>query len=259
MLLLREALIKFMEEKMDDLRIIQSHSPNFDNRTLPISLLIFHYTGMKTAMEALDKLCSVKSKVSSHYLVFENGEIHHLVPDHKRAWHAGVSSWRGEKNINSCSIGMEIVNCGHNYLNLDGELPRYPKKQMNAVIALSKKIIDQHGQLEFLGHSDIAPSRKKDPGEHFPWQYMASQGIGKWPIVKTNDRRVLFELNDRDRGISIVQQGLAKLGYSAYITGVMDQNTVDIILAVQRRYRQDQVDGILDIMTMEIIKSLLEV
>lgn len=83
MLLLREALIKFMEEKMDDLRIIQSHSPNFDNRTLPISLLILHYTGMKTAKEALDKLCSVKSKVSSHYLVFENGEIHHLVPDHK--------------------------------------------------------------------------------------------------------------------------------------------------------------------------------
>jgi N-acetylmuramoyl-L-alanine amidase len=124
---------------------------------------------------------------------------------------------------------------------------------------LSKRIINQHGELEFLGHSDIAPSRKKDPGEHFPWEYMASEGLGKWPLIKSDDRRTLFELNDRDRGISIVQTGLAKLGYSACVTGVMDQSTVDIIFAIQRRYRQDQVDGILDIMTMEIIKSLLEI
>jgi N-acetylmuramoyl-L-alanine amidase len=181
------------------------------------------------------------------------------VPENKRAWHAGISSWKGEKDINSCSIGIEIVNGGHNYLDADGKIPKYKNDQLKAVIALSKRIINQHGKLEFLGHSDIAPSRKKDPGEHFPWEYMASEGLGKWPLIKSDDRRALFEFNDRDRGVSIVQTGLAKLGYSACVTGVMDQSTVDIIFAIQRRYRQDQVDGILDIMTMEIIKSLLEI
>ena len=244
---------------MSDLGIIRSHSPNFDHRTLPISLLVMHYTGMKTGKEALERLCDEKSKVSSHYLVFENGEIHQLVPENKRAWHAGISSWKGEKDINSCSIGIEIVNGGHNYLDADGRIPEYKNEQLNSVIALSKRIINQHGRLEFLGHSDIAPSRKKDPGEHFPWRHMASKGLGKWPLIKSDDRRTLFELNDRDRGISIVQTGLAKLGYSACVTGIMDQITVDIIFAIQRRYRQDQVDGILDIMTMEIIKSLLEI
>ena len=244
---------------MSNSGILRSHSPNFDNRTLPISLLVMHYTGMKTGKEALERLCDEKSKVSSHYLVFENGEIHQLVPENKRAWHAGISSWKGEKDINSCSIGIEIVNGGHNYLDADGKIPKYKNDQLKAVIALSKRIINQHGKLEFLGHSDIAPSRKKDPGEHFPWEYMASEGLGKWPLIKSDDRRALFELNDRDRGISIVQTGLAKLGYSACVTGVMDQSTVDIIFAIQRRYRQDQVDGILDIMTMEIIKSLLEI
>ena len=240
------------------MKIFHAPSPNFDERTLPISLLILHYTGMETGGAALERMCGPDAKVSAHYMIEEDGQIFQLVKEDKRAWHAGVSEWQGETNINSNSIGIEIVNGGHDYLNEDGSLPDFPDVQINAVIALSKDIMKRHGDLTVLGHSDIAPARKIDPGENFPWQGLAAAGIGFWPYVQSDDRRVLFEAGSRDRGVAIVQRGLAHIGYSARVTGVMDEHTKLIIEALQRRYRPNQVDGVVDIQTMEIVKSLSE-
>jgi len=240
------------------LNIAQNPSPNFDERTLPISLLILHYTGMESGAAALERMRDAQAKVSAHYMVSEDGTTVQLVDEAKRAWHAGVSEWQGESNINSASIGIEIVNGGHDYPGNDGTLPAYPDLQINAVIALCKDIMTRHGALEVLGHSDIAPARKIDPGEHFPWAGLAAAGLGFLPENISDDHRVLFDLRSRDRGVAIVQRGLAHIGYGARVTGVMDEETCHIIKAVQRRYRPEKIDGIVDIQTMEIIKALAE-
>ena len=240
------------------MKITQTPSPNFDDRTLPISLLVLHYTGMATGEAALERMCDRDAKVSAHYMVEEDGRIFQLVDEDKRAWHAGLSEWQGETNINSNSIGIEIVNGGHDHPNADGSLPSFPDVQINAVIALSKDIMKRHGDLTVLGHSDIAPARKIDPGENFPWQGLAAAGLGYWPNIQTDDRRILFELGTRDRGVAILQSGLAHIGYGARVSGVMDEETKLIIEAVQRRYRPEQIDGVVDIQTMDVIKSLVE-
>lgn len=240
------------------LKIIQAPSPNFDDRTLPISCLILHYTGMETGEAALERMCDPDAKVSAHYMVEQDGRIFQLVDEESRAWHAGVSEWQGETNINSNSIGIEIVNGGHDWPNADGSLPPFPDEQIIAVIALCKDIESRHGQLTLLGHSDIAPMRKIDPGEHFPWYGLAAAGLGHWPDVQSEDRRILFEPGTRDRGVAILQSGLAHIGYGARVTGVMDDATVKIVEALQRRYRPDQVDGLVDIQTMDIVKALVE-
>jgi len=134
----------------------------------------------------------------------------------------------------------------------------FPDEQIEAVILLSKDIIDRHGPLIVLGHSDIAPARKQDPGEKFPWKRLADEGIGLWPQDTSDDRRILFEADSRDRGVAIVQRGLAHIGYGARVTGVLGEETRLIIAALQRRYRPDQIDGLVDIQTMEIIKTLAE-
>ncbi|MEP1230998.1 MAG: N-acetylmuramoyl-L-alanine amidase, partial [Litorimonas sp.] len=172
--------------------IMQTPSPNFDERNLPISLLILHYTGMENAKLALERMRDSAAKVSAHYMVDENGQVSQLVDEDKRAWHAGLSEWQGESNVNSASIGIEIVNGGHDFLDENNELPLYPDVQINAVIALSKSIMARHGPLTILGHSDVAPDRKIDPGEHFPWAGLAAAGLGFLPRVQTHDRRVLF-------------------------------------------------------------------
>jgi len=240
------------------MKITQAPSPNFDDRTLPVSLLILHYTGMESGEAALLRMRDAQAKVSAHYMVEEDGHIYQLVDEAARAWHAGVSEWQGETNINSASIGIEIVNGGHDFRNEGMSLPDYPDVQINAVIALSKAIIARHGPLTVLGHSDIAPARKIDPGEHFPWAGLAAAGLGYWPDVQSEDRRVLFETGSRDRGVAIVQRGLAHIGYGARVTGVFDETTKLIIEAVQRRYRSDQIDGVVDIQTMDILKRLTE-
>lgn len=240
------------------MKITPALSPSYDERTLPVSMLVLHYTGMETGLAALERMREPTAKVSAHYMVEEDGQIYQLVEEDKRAWHAGVSEWRGEMNINSASIGIEIVNGGHDFPKPNGALPAYPDVQINAVIALSKSVISRWGPLIVLGHSDIAPSRKIDPGEHFPWSGLAAAGLGYWPNVNDQDRRILFSQGSRDRGVAIVQRGLAHIGYGARVTGVMDEGTVMILKALQRRYRPDQIDGIVDIHTMEIIKALTE-
>lgn len=239
------------------MRIARIKCSNFDERTLPVSLIVLHYTGMESGEAARERLQDEESKVSAHYIVNEDGGILQLVNEHARAWHAGVSEWRGETNINSASIGIEIVNGGHDFPTSDGSLPAFPAKQIDAVIALIKDIYARNGELELVGHSDIAPARKQDPGEHFPWKALSKEGLGFVPEVE-RDCRVLFEAQSRDRGIAIIQNGLSQIGYSARVSGVLDEHTQLIIAALQRRYRQDQIDGQIDMETMAIIKALVE-
>ena len=161
------------------MKINQVPSPNFDSRAdNPISLLLLHYTGMQTGQEALERLCDPAAKVSAHYLIEEDGAISALVPEHERAWHAGVACWRGQQNINAISIGIELVNPGHEF----GYRP-FPEQQISALIELSADIVRRHTipPAGVIGHSDVAPSRKEDPGELFPWERLAGEGLGIWP------------------------------------------------------------------------------
>jgi N-acetylmuramoyl-L-alanine amidase len=159
------------------LSFIEAPSPNFDARTAPPDILVLHYTGMKTGPEALDRLRDPEAKVSAHYMVEEDGRIFRLVAEERRAWHAGVSFWKGERNINGVSIGVEIVNPGHEF----GYRP-FPDAQIAAVIALVGDIRTrwQIPDDRIVGHADVAPGRKDDPGELFPWKRIAEAGHGLW-------------------------------------------------------------------------------
>lgn len=235
-------------------------SPNFNERKLPVSILVLHYTGMDSGAAAKDRLCDPDAEVSAHWLVHEDGNTESLVDEEHRAWHAGAGSWNGITDVNSASIGIEIVNGGHNVPRADGSLPPYPDVQILAVIKLAKDILARHSIKPFdvVGHSDIAPDRKEDPGEHFPWAGLAAAGVGYWPDDIPNDLRILFEPDDRDRGVAIIQRGLADLGYGASVTGCLDEPTQAIIRAIQRRYRPAKIDGVIDMQVMEIIKGLSE-
>ncbi|GHA81393.1 N-acetyl-anhydromuramyl-L-alanine amidase [Algimonas arctica] len=233
--------------------IIETPSPNYNDRKLPISMLVLHYTGMENGTAALDRMRDPDAQVSAHYMIEEDGRVFRLVPEANRAWHAGVSDWNGIKDVNSASIGIEIVNGGHEF-----GLPDFPDVQINALIPLCKRIVTAHNiaQQNIVGHSDIAPERKEDPGEMFPWTGLAAAGIGLWPGEANGDRRVLFERGDRDRGISLIQRGLAGLGYGVALDGVMTDRTVAVIRAFQRRYRADKIDGIVDMETLDLVSRL---
>ena len=235
-------------------------SPNFNDRKLPISLLVLHYTGMETGEAACARLCDQDAQVSAHYLLHEDGKIEALVEEDNRAWHAGVSTWNGITDVNSASIGIEIVNGGHDVPQLDGSLTPYPEAQILALIKLCKEIIERNDikPRNIVGHSDIAPGRKQDPGEHFPWASLAAAGIGIWPSGLPKDDRILFESGDRDRGVSILQRGLAEIGYGISVTGEMDDQTDAVIRALQRRYRPERIDGVIDMQVLDIVKQLSE-
>jgi N-acetylmuramoyl-L-alanine amidase len=229
-------------------------SPNHDARTTPIDILLLHYTGMQSGEAACARLCDADAEVSSHYLVYEDGRIDQLVPEARRAWHAGVSSWKGETEINSRSIGVEIVNPGHEFGYRD-----FPQAQIEAVIALCRDIVARH-QIpsdRVLAHSDVAPGRKQDPGERFPWARLAASGIGRWveptPIAEGN----ALVPTQRGEDITMLQTMLAKFGYAAEVTGRYDDQTRDIVAAFQRHFRPACVDGIADVSTRQTLMSLL--
>lgn len=161
------------------MKIIQQPSPNFDERgDAPIDMLVMHYTGMQTGEAALARLCEAAAKVSAHYLIEEDGRIFQMVDESKRAWHAGVSYWRGHTDINARSIGIELVNPGHEW----GYRP-FPQAQMESLVWLSKGILARHPipPENVVGHEHVAPSRKQDPGELFDWEFLGKHGIGLWP------------------------------------------------------------------------------
>jgi N-acetylmuramoyl-L-alanine amidase len=233
-------------------------SPNFDDRKGgPADILLLHYTGMKTGDAALARLISAESKVSAHYVVFEDGRIVQCVPEDKRAWHAGVSSWAGESDINSRSIGIEIVNPGHEFGYAD-----FPLRQIAAVISLSRSILARHPAIvpeRVLAHSDVAPSRKQDPGEKFPWELLADSGIGHW--VRAAPLRVsgmTLMTGYTGEAVARLQRLLRSYGYGVEETGTYDETTRDVVTAFQRHFRQAQVDGVADPSTLMTLRALVE-
>ena len=236
------------------MNFIDAPSPNFDARVGVPDILVLHYTGMKTGPEALDRLCDPNEpRVSSHYMVEEDGRIFRLVPEERRAWHAGVSYWKGERNINGVSIGVEIVNPGHEF----GYRP-FPDAQIAAVIELVADIRTrwQIPDDRIVGHSDVAPARKDDPGELFPWKRLAEAGHGLWVEAPAAPGLPLAE------GVSGVevfalQAGFTRLGYDLPPSGQFDQATKEVVTAFQRHWRQEKVDGIADGETRARLIALL--
>ena len=221
-------------------------------------MLLLHYTGMEDdpgGNRALDWLCCEESGVSCHYLIRENGESVQMVPESKRAHHAGVGSWEGDDDTNSRSIGIEIVNGGH-----PAGLPSFPADQMKAVVSLSKDIISRHQIVprRVLGHSDIAPGRKVDPGENFDWAYLAEQGIGHWVNPAPIGSGRYFQQGDQGQPVEALQSMLALYGYGIEVNGEFDENTKIVVDAFQRHFRQERVDGVADISTIETLHLLLK-
>ena len=218
-------------------------------------MLLLHYTGMSDAQGALDWLCDPSSKVSCHYFVFEDGRIVQLVAEARRAWHAGAAAWAGEQDINSCSIGIEIANCGH-----DGGYPDYPEAQMKAVVELSRDIVARRkiALQRVLAHSDVAPSRKCDPGEKFDWARLARAGVGLWVEPAPGEAGDILGPGDSGPAVAALQHNLARFGYALTVSGVFDQTTEEAVTAFQRHFRQVKVDGRADVATIEALQALLE-
>lgn len=243
-------------------------SPNFDARTRPIDLVVLHYTGMQDAETALARLTDPApvagkypgpwqsidapadgplSRVSAHYVVDEAGRIYSLVPEEHRAWHAGASTWEGEGDVNNRAIGVEIVNGGHDF-----GLPDFTDAQIDSVIALLKDIFARWPELDakrVVAHSDVAPDRKLDPGEKFPWKRLAEAGVSVWPGEPAAHV-------DGGDPIARIQQQLGAIGYSVAETGGMDAATKNALVAFQRRFRPAQVDGFADAETQKLLAAL---
>ena len=223
-----------------------NYSPNFDvkkRKVKELKFIIFHYTGMKKENQAITRLTNTKSKVSSHYLIKNNGEILTLVPDLYIAWHAGVSSWKNYKSINKYSIGIEISNPGHEYF-----YKKFSKKQIKSIIKLSIYLKKKYKIKSnfILGHSDIAPDRKKDPGEKFPWKYLSKNKIGQWHYL--NEKKLFKKRNrivDRLEKNKFIKN-LYKIGYPKNILFNKYKYSKLLTTAFQRRFRQELVNGIID-------------
>ena len=242
------------------LKTILNYSPNFNPKkrtSKQIKFIIFHYTGMKSESNALKRLTDIQSEVSCHYLIKNNGEIVKIVPDLYIAWHAGKSSWKNYKSLNQNSIGIEITNPGHEY-----GYKNFTKKQITALVKLSKFLIKKYkiNPKNILGHSDIAVLRKKDPGEKFPWEYLAKNKIGIWHTLNKQDL-----LKNRKLKISKVEENiffrnLFKIGYSKTFPKNIGRNKYlrELIKSFQRRFRQELVDGKIDQESLLINKSLIK-
>lgn len=230
-------------------------SPNHDARTSRIDILLLHYTGMATEEEALARLTDKEAKVSSHYFVHEDGRVIQLVPEARRAWHAGASSWKGATDINSRSIGIEVANPGHEFGHRD-----FPEAQIEAVIALCRNILARRtirGE-RVLAHSDVAPARKEDPGEKFPWGQLAAAGIGSWVVPAPIVGGRTLSANDRGTEVDQLQKQLARYGYDVKVTGFYDDNTRSVVTAFQRHFRPERVDGLGDVSTRETLARLVK-
>ena len=235
-----------------------NYSPNFDTKKRKkreIKFIVFHYTGMNKEKDAIKKLTSFKSKVSSHYFIKKSGEILNLVPDLYIAWHAGISKWKNYTSLNKQSIGIEINNPGHNI-----KYKNYSNKQIASVIKLSKFLIKKY-KIKFnfvLGHSDIAPDRKKDPGEKFPWKKLAKNKIGYWHDLNSN--KLLSErcikISYKDKAAFI--KNLNKIGYQKNLIKNNVKFSKILTTSFQRRFRQELINGIIDKECLTISKNLIK-
>ena len=231
-------------------------SPNVEPRQngLKPDMLLLHYTGMDSAEAALDWLTREESGVSCHYLVDAEGRIAQMVPESERAWHAGQSLWQGETDINSCSIGIEIHNPGHDF-----DYPDFPDAEMRAVEALCRDILSRHAipPHRVLAHSDVAPGRKRDPGEKFDWQRLARAGIGLWvPPAPIGEDQGLGP-GDEGAMVAALQRDLLDYGYGVEVTTTYGTGLEKVIAAFQRHFRPARIDGRADVSTRETLARLL--
>ncbi len=247
---------------MGDGHLIRDYmSPNHDQRPdgSKIDMLVVHYTGMASGRAALERLCDPEAKVSAHYLIEEDGRIFALVPEDRRAWHAGVSFWAGETDINACSIGIELVNPGHEF-----GYRAFPEAQMMALIDLAQQIVRRYdiSPVRVLGHSDVAPERKEDPGELFDWKRLAEHGVGFWPkhvpgdLAVPGDRAVL-QPGDQGRAVQTLRQQIARIGYRLEVGDCYDPQMKLVVAAMQRHFRPGRIDGVADAQTQAIVRALL--
>lgn len=234
-------------------------SPNFNERpdNVNIDMLVMHYTGMRSADEAVQRLCDPSSNVSSHYVVFEDGRVVLLVPEAKRAWHAGVSCWRGISSVNDTSIGIEIVNPGHEF----GYRP-FPEAQMDSLSDLAFSIIERYNipARNVVGHSDISPTRKDDPGELFDWQGLAAEGIGLWPDIKKVRKPHVPVISPGEESVTVgtVQKMLADYGYHIRADGFYGPKTEAVIKAFKRHFVPEYLNVVWDNIANARLERLLQ-
>ena len=240
------------------LSILDAPSPNFDQRPAPPDMLVLHYTGMKTGPEAVTRLRDPEARVSAHYVVNEDGSILRLVAEERRAWHAGRGAWQGETDCNAASIGIEIVNPGHEF-----GYRAFPDIQIGAVIDLIADIRSRWTipDARIIGHSDLAPDRKEDPGELFPWKRLAGEGHGLW-FDPAPDRIAALGAplspGDEGMGVIVLRSGLHRLGYGLKPGGDYDDETRLTVTAFQRHWRPANIDGVADGETRARLVGLLQ-
>jgi len=237
---------------------IDALSPNFDARRAPPDMLVLHYTGMQTGQAALARLRDPEAKVSAHYLVEEDGRVFQLVPEERRAWHAGRGVWQGEDDCNAASIGIEIVNPGHEF-----GYRTFPEAQITAVIALISDIRSRWtiADNRIIAHSDLAPDRKEDPGELFPWKRLAEAGHGLWfepAAERVQALGGLLQKGDQGIGPMVLSAGLHRLGYGLKASGEYDAAVETAVRAFQRHWRPARVDGVADGETRARLVGLLQ-
>ena len=242
------------------LKTTLNYSPNFNSKKRfpkKIKFIVFHYTGMKSESDALNRLIGIQSEVSCHYLIKNNGEIIKIVPDLYIAWHAGKSSWKNYKSLNQNSIGIEITNPGHEY-----GYKKFTQKQITSLLKLSKFLIKKYkiSPKNILGHSDIAVLRKKDPGEKFPWEYLSKNKIGIWHQLNKQELTKNRKLKISKIEENIFFSNLFKIGYSKKY--LKDKNKIkylrELTKTFQRRFRQALVDGKIDQECLLISKNLIK-
>lgn len=231
-------------------------SPNYGPRRegAKINLVILHYTGMSDARKACDWLCNEESQVSSHYLINEAGDIVQMVDEANRAWHAGVSSWQNDEDVNSASIGIEIQNIGHSQ-----GYPDFPKVQMEAVASLCEDLVKRYRikPRNILAHSDVAPGRKIDPGEKFGWAYLHGRGVGHWVVPEPMRGGTFLQAGDSGDAVIALKAMLKLYGYGIELSDHYDQRTKTVVEAFQRHFRPDVVDGVADQSTVATLHKLL--
>lgn len=212
-------------------------------------MLVVHYTGMRGCEAALARLCATAAQVSAHYVIDEDGTVYALVDEARRAWHAGEATWRGVRDVNGHSIGIELVNPGHEY-----GYRAFPEAQMVAFVELAGDIVARHAipAVGVVGHSDVAPARRKDPGERFDWRRLGAAGIGLWPRTAPGAAG-----GGEPADTAALQEKLKRFGYGIEVSGVYDAATEAVVAAFQRHFRQDRVDGVADEATLASLDDLL--
>ena len=231
-------------------------SINFDKNKRPkkqVKFIIIHYTGMQSKVEAIKRLCNPKSKVSCHYLIDRTGKIKKIVSEEFSAWHAGKSSWKRVKSLNKSSIGIELVNPGHNFI-----YSKFSKRQIQSLIKLLKKLILKYKVLasNIVGHSDIAPLRKKDPGEKFPWKKLASSKIGIWHKLTYEELKINRKKKVHKNEKILFFKYIKKIGYQTKYNLGKSNYKNKIVKAFQRRFRTENISGVIDQESLLIAKNL---